>query len=82
MINLQKGESQRRSSKREDRASNSQRKISNRSKFSKNKFMNTIDVSTLNKSDNSPIKRINDKGQRKYNNPYLVGVNRKSNNKF
>lgn len=42
--------------------------------------MNTIDVSTLNKSDNSPIRRINDKVQRKYNNPYLV--NRKSSNKF
>jgi hypothetical protein len=44
--------------------------------------MNTIDVSTLNKSDNSPIKRIQDKGQNRYNNPYLVGINRKSNKKI
>ena len=44
--------------------------------------MNTIDISTLSKLDNSPIKKINDKFQRKYNNPYLVGINRKSNNRF
>lgn len=54
-----------------EKPSHSQTKISSRTKFSKNKLMNTIDISTLNKSDNSPIKKIRDNSKKLYKNPYL-----------
>ena len=38
---------------------------------------NTIDIYALNKSDNSPIKRIRDNSQRKYKNPYINSSNKK-----